>query len=476
MNNKQIKIAPDKKITKMKDLETDSVIHLAGVGGSAMNGLALILKSRGYRVEGTDPRPSAAIVKRLEQNGITVHTTQDGSKISSDAKLLITTAALPMDHPELVTAATRNIPIIKYADMLGFLLNDSKGIAVAGTHGKTTTTAFAVVALKYAGVNPGFLAGSVIGELDSSASAGDSSVFVAEACEYDRSFLRLKPQRAIITNIEADHLDIYSDLNEIIETFTEFVARIPSNGTLFYNADCANTRAVATRTSVRTVSFSCDGQAHVQARNISHSNKQTGFDLYVGGKLLGTCSIKLPGRHNIYNALGALAVGLDMGLSAQELIVGVSSLKGIKRRFEIIGIRNGVTIIDDYAHHPTEIRALLKGASQRYTGHRLIVAFQPHQLSRTRLFFNDFASAFKDAHTVLLTDIFTARDEDARDKRYSSLVLASKICDTGTFAEFCSSFDELIARAKTILNPGDVFITVGAGDIYKAAKTLLNSL
>ncbi len=467
---------PQRFPTNLGDLDISRPVHLAGVGGSAMSGLAILLARRGFTVTGSDPNLEKSTIERLVASGVTVHTLQDGSNIPKNTQLVVATAALPSTHPELEAARSRGIPVVKYAGMLGAILDSHDGIAVAGTHGKTTTAAMTVAALGGAGIDAGFIIGGHIPQFSAPRRSVNSDIFVAEACEYDRSFLNLTPQRAVITNIETDHLDIYSDLDDVLNAFADFTARIPPNGALFHNADCPNTGRILPDLSCRKISLSTRSTADFEARNIRVNSEKTVFELFHRNEAATEVILTQPGLHNVANALAAMAVGLDLGLDAAELAHGIGTFSGIARRFEVKGTVGGTTVVDDYAHHPTEIQALLQGAVSRYPSRRLIVAFQPHQISRTGFLFDELATCFSLADLVFVTDIFAAREEPDDSKRAKAIDLAAEMRKNGTDAEHIGDLVDLAHRAVTVSKPGDIFLTVGAGDIYTVAERVLKLL
>jgi UDP-N-acetylmuramate--alanine ligase len=459
-------------------LAPDRPIHLAGVGGSAMSGIAAVLVQRGFEVTGTDPSPDEATRARLEAIGIEVVRRQDGSAIPERAQLVIASAALRADHPELEAARARGVPIAKYAMVLGALLNAADGVAIAGTHGKTTTTAMVVCALRAAGLRPGFVVGGHIPQLGASADAGETKVFVAEACEYDRSFLQLEPHRAVITNVDDDHLDVYGDLDGVRRAFAQFVGRVAEGGAVVYCADWPGLAEIAASGQARPVSYSAAGaNADWEARDVRIEGGATRFDVYRHGAFALSMSLRIPGRHNVANALAALAVTHDMGLPLPALAAGIAEFGGALRRFQILGEARGVAVVDDYAHHPTEIRALLDGAKERFPGRRLVVVFQPHQIARTRSLFGELAEALARADSVILTDIYAARDTAAAADERSSAPLAEAIRERGgRRVTHAPCLDDAALAALAVLEPGDVLLSVGAGDVHKAGAAVLDAL
>ena len=450
-------------------------VHLAGVGGSAMSGLARILVQRGFTVTGTDPSPDDAARARLETLGVEVVRRQDGSAIPLRAQLLVASAALAHDHPELAAARARGLPIVKYAEVLGALFNAGEGLAVAGTHGKTTTTAMAVSALRAAGADPGFVVGGLVPQLGASASAGGSAAFVAEACEYDRSFLNLRPKRAIITNIDDDHLDVYGDLAGVRRAFAEFAALIAPDGALVFCADDPALAEIAAARGGRSISYSATGaRADFEARHVRVEGERTLFDVFVGGSIRLSTAVRIPGRHNVANALAALAATADMGFPVEALAAGIAEFRGAARRFQLVGEAGGAAFVDDYGHHPTEIRAVLAGARERYPGRRIVAVFQPHQIARTRLLFGELADAFGGADLVVLTDIYAARDASASPDARSAGPLAEAI--RGPAVIHAASLDDAVGAVLAELAPGDVVLTIGAGDVHKVGTAALARL
>jgi UDP-N-acetylmuramate--alanine ligase len=466
---------PMKPPWQFSKLNPSQTIHLAGIAGSAMSGLAIILQQRGFRVVGTDPRASE-VRERFQATGIEIHEKQDGSHIPDDAGIVITTAAIPGSHPELQAAATRGIPVITYAQALGALMAEAQGVAVAGTHGKTTTTAMIVSCLKSAGIDPGFVIGGFVPSLGTNSDNGRAPIFVAEACEYNRSFLNLFPKIAVITNIEEDHLDIYGNLEEIKKAFMSFASRLPPQGLLVYSANCPNTASIIDRIHCQTVSFGVETKATYSAQNIRPNTTDTVFDLHCKEKLVQEVHLPAPGRYNIANALAALAVCHRLNLSIEKTANGLKAFQGVSRRFDIRGETNGITVVDDYAHHPTEIRALLSGAKERYPDRRLIVAFQPHQSSRTKQFIEPFSRSFGSADLVVVTDIYSVRETEAEKMTVHASDLVEKISAAGVRADYVGEIDDAVDYLADVLKKNDVLLTVGAGDVNRIAESILKRI
>jgi UDP-N-acetylmuramate--alanine ligase len=441
-----------------------------------MSGLATILCGRGFKLSGTDPGASEPLVRRLSAAGIRFSRVQDGSAIDPRTQLLIATAAVPPNSPELAAARRMGIPVVKYASALGSLIAAQEGIAVAGTHGKTTTTALVAHMMRAAGDDVGFLVGGHVPQLGGSAGDGPSPRFVVEACEYDRSFLNLAPFAAIITNVEADHLDVYDGVEAVEEAFAAFAARIHPDGLLVYNADCPRASRVAGFARCRTVSCSIRGSGDYRAERIRLEGEATRFDLSTAGRPPLEMSVLLPGMHNVSNVLLAMAAGDRLGLDPATLARAAAGFRGVGRRFEPVGEAGGVTVLDDYAHHPTEIRALISSARQRYAGRRLVLAFQPHQISRTLFLFDDFRDSLSGADLVLLADVYAARDEAGADPSEVSRRLAGAITGLGGRARHVPGLEDLAREAASTLEPGDVLVTVGAGDVHRAGPMILELL
>ncbi|MCK9522362.1 MAG: UDP-N-acetylmuramate--L-alanine ligase [Proteobacteria bacterium] len=446
-------------------------IHFSGIGGSAMNALARLFRSRGHTVTGTDPSLGAAVRARLEAAGIAIFSEQDGRHIPAHTQLLVATAALPTDHPELAAAHARGIPVRKYAEVLGAVMSQSRGIAIAGTHGKTTTSAMTVAALDASALCPEFIIGGLYKDT-ARCPARDSALFVAEACEFDRSFLRLFPHIAVITNIEAEHLDIYRDLDDILDAFAAFAGNLPPDGTLVYCRDSLTACRVAERTTTcARLSYGLAQDADIRADHLHFAGGRMHFELHAPDLAPLRVSLGQPGSHNVLNALAAFAVGRCVGAHPQALCDGLSAFAGVQRRFDSLGEHRGIHIIDDYAHHPTELRMLLAAARQRHPDRRRVVLFQPHQVSRTRQLFGDFCAAFADVDLALVTDVFAARDGLSAENRTVAQALAEGIQGQGTPARYLPTSAALAQKlVAEVLREGDVFVTAGAGNVDDIAR------
>ncbi|MBM4079220.1 MAG: UDP-N-acetylmuramate--L-alanine ligase, partial [Planctomycetes bacterium] len=406
-------------------------VHFIGIGGAGMSGLAHVLADMGCEVSGSDIVRSKA-TDALAEYGLTISFTQDGSSLPRDADIVVASAAIRDDNPEFVAAKRAGLKIVRYAEVVGRLMAEKRGIAVSGTHGKTTTTAMIATILDAAGRSPSFVIGGDVPALGGSATAGEGEFFVVEACEYNRSFLHLKPEVAVITNIEEEHLDYFANLADILAAFRQFAAQVPAHGLLVVNATDTNIRAAleGLRTRVTTYCIN-DIEAAWTAHGLAFEGGRPRFRVFRGREDVGEIALKIPGRHNVLNALAAMAVASHVGVSVDDARSALSRFTGASRRFEIVADVKGVTIVDDYGHHPTEIRATLRAARLYFGPRPLWVVFQPHQHSRTRLLLDGFAHAFEDADKVILADIYAQRDSDEDRRAINSGQLAEAIRRTG---------------------------------------------
>lgn len=432
-------------------------IHLVGVGGIGVSGLARMLAAGGYRVSGSDLQASP-ITEALVSEGIDVRIGHAAGHVAG-ADLVVTTAAAPPTNPELVAATEAGIPIVKRAALLGLISRDSISLAVAGSHGKSTTSGMAAVALDAAGFAPSFAVGAVVPQLGTNARAGSGDYFVAEADEYDRSFLWLEPDVAIITNIEHDHPDIFPTFGDVLEAFRQFAGKLKSGGTLVISAEDAGCRRLADELDgVRIVTFGVvRGDWRVDQDGIVHAPGERTFEL----------SLSVPGRHNQLNALAVLAAAEALGIEPAALIPGLASFQGVGRRFQVMLDRADLTVIDDYAHHPTEVRVNIVAAREWYPDRRLLAVFQPHTYSRTHALLDDFAAALDLADEVVIAEIYPARETDTLG--VSSWSVAERMTiPVAVGADLDMTFDLVSERQRT----SDVVLVMGAGDIYRVAERL----
>jgi UDP-N-acetylmuramate--alanine ligase len=359
--------------------------------------------------------------------------------------------------------------------MLGELMNRYEGIAISGTHGKSTTSGWLIHLLKQAGMDTNFIIGARIGQLGTSSGVSDSKYFIAEACEYDRSFLNLKPKIACILNIEQDHLDYYKDENEIVEAFSEFALGTKPGGTVIANGQDANVAKIVKQlgADLQCETFGLEKNCNFYAENLALNDGLYAFDVYYNNKLLGGTRISLPGKHNIVNALAVIAMAIKAGLEPERALQLLPGFTGIDRRLMLKGQFNGITILDDYAHHPTEIRASLAAIRQKYQLKPIWCVFQPHQYSRTRFLLDDFAESFKLADMTIVPEIYFVRDSQATKKEVNAQMLVEKMQANETNALFIESFDAICDYLKRNVSPGELVVTMGAGDIWKVADEYL---
>lgn len=447
-------------------------IHFVGIGGIGMSGIAEVLYNLGYRVTGSDLQRSH-ITDRLESLGISVFEGHDSKNVEG-ADVVIFSSAVKPSNPELVRARERRIPVIRRADMLAELMRMKYGIGIAGTHGKTTTAWMVGTVLAESGLDPTIIVGGRVRSLGTNARLGEGKFLVAEADEFDRSFLRLNPTIAVVTSLEAEHLDCYKDLKEIKTAFVEYVNKVPFYGAVVLCLDEVEIASIIPEVERSLVTYGVSSQADILATGIVFEGLSSEFTVWVKGKELGRISLKAPGVHNVKNALAAVAVGLQVGLEFDTIKRSLEKFSGVHRRFEVKGDVGGVTVVDEYAHHPTEVSASLEGARAGWN-RRIIAVFQPHLFSRTRDFFRDFGRSFLNSDVLVVTDIYPAREEPIPG--ISGRLIADAARELGhPDVIYTPDKGEIAAHLYTILQPGDLVITYGAGDIYKVGEELLELL
>ena len=443
-------------------------VHFVGIAGAGMSALAELFLRRGAAVTGCDANPAGAA--DLERLGVRV-TPHDPSHVD-DARALVVTSAMAKNHPELVRAHERGIPVIRRAEALGEVTVGRELVGIAGTHGKTTTTVMTCAALTEAGRNPTALVGGRVAAWEGNLRAGGDSLYVVEADEYDRSFLALTPTVAVVTNIEADHLDIYADLADIRDAFAEFAR---GARTVILCGDDTGASTLPTPASTEVIRYGIDSRdARLVAKDVRRSGRGSSFDVVYDGELLGGVVLEVPGRHNVLNSMAAIAAGVSLGAPFDGLARGLGIFRGVERRFQRLGDANGVSVIDDYAHHPTEIVATLAAARGTFPGRRIIAAFQPHLYTRTRDFSTEFGAALASADVVYLTEIYPAREQPIEGVS-ASLIEASLKKAGGTLA-WRGDRSALAAALAAAVSSGDVVLTIGAGDITKTGPELLARL
>ncbi len=444
-------------------------VHFIGIGGAGMSGLARIALSHGIKVSGSDAKDSNVVIA-LTALGANVSVGHKGENVDG-ADLIVFSTAISENNPERLRALELGLPIIARATALALLMSESKSIAVAGTHGKTTTSSMLTVALQATGADPSFAIGGTITASGSNAHRGTGEFFVAEADESDGSFVAYHPYGAIITNIEHDHVDFFFDENAVFEAFTDFVTTIDSEGFLIYcNDDKGSRKLGSTVTNTRTFTYGTSPDSDLVIDQITLLPLGSSARAIWHGKVIGKLELSVPGHHNLMNAAAALAAGIVLDQAPTEMIDGLATFKGAGRRFEIKGTVNGIRVIDDYGHHPTEIEVTLT-AARRFAGEgRLIVVFQPHRYSRTKAFIDNFATTLDLADEVIVLEIYAASEKPIAG--ISSEAIVEKMTHGKFIPNFIDAVDAVVKSAR----PGDVVITLGAGDVSSLAPIIVEEL
>ncbi len=458
----------------MTSLDNIKTIHFVGIGGISMSGLAQIMLNAGYTVTGSDLNHSKIIDKLIKKGAII--TIPHESKNVEGSQLIVYTAAVKQDNPELIRARELSIPIIDRAEFLGIIMKRHQyGIAVSGTHGKTTTTSMVSLIFKDALLDPTILLGGELDSIKGNVLIGNSKYFITEACEYVESFLKFYPYVGAILNIEEDHLDYYKDLEHIMSAFYKFVKLIPEDGALIACADNDNTMKIAATAKCNVITYGLQASADFTANNIRYDALgHPSFDVYYKGNKLDEFSLNIPGKHNILNSLAAIAIAVNAGISPDIIKSSLLGFRGTYRRFDIKGTQNDITVIDDYAHHPTEIKATLDAAKQ-YPHKKVWCVFQPHTYSRTKTLFKDFTQAFHEADNVVITDIYSAsREKDNGEIHIMDLV--NEVNKQSNNAMYIKDFEEIANFIVSNAQPGDIVFTMGAGDVSKLSQIILDKL
>jgi UDP-N-acetylmuramate--alanine ligase len=448
-------------------------IHFVGIGGIGMSGIAEVLLNLGYKVSGSDLRQSDT-TERLAAIGGEIHIGHARENLV-DVDVVVTSTAVRADNPEVVEALARMIPVIPRAEMLAELMRMKYGIAIAGTHGKTTTTSMVATVLTHGGIDPTIVIGGKLNTLGSNAKLGQGKFLVAEADESDGSFLRLSPTIAVVTNIDADHLDYYSGIQEIKDTFVDFINKVPFYGLAVLCLDDRNIAEVIPRVKKRFVTYGLSSQADIRATNIRLAGNSTSFVAHYKGYRMGEISFGMPGGHNVLNALACIAVAMELDVPFARIQEGFAQFGGVGRRFEIKGEVRGIMVVDDYGHHPAEIRATLAAGKNGWPERRLVVAFQPHRYSRTKELFDEFVTAFYYADLLVVTDIYAASEKPIEG--VTAEALANAIRRHGQKdVTFIADREAIPDHLAGIAKPGDLILTLGAGNIWQAGEALLERL
>ncbi len=449
-------------------------LHFVGIGGIGMSGIAEILIDQKFSVTGSDKAVSEN-TERLVSLGAKVHIGHDANNLDSDVDALVYSSAVYPDNPEIMEAQKRKIPVIRRAEMLAEVMRLKYGIGIAGTHGKTTTTSMVSLVLMEGDVDPTVIVGGRLhGLAGSNARLGQGDFIVVEADEFDRSFLSITPTIAVLTTLETDHLDCYRDLEDIKGAFIQFASKVPFYGFVVLCLDEPALQEIMPKIKKKIITYGLNSQADLQAVDIVHKNNVSKFLVVHEGKDLGRVELQIPGKHNIQNALAAIAVGLQLGVPFDKVKVGIEKFTGVFRRWEVKAEVDGVTVVDDYAHHPTEIRATLSGAKAGWR-RRVVCVFQPHLYSRTRDFYDEFGRSFFDADVLVLTDVYPAREEPIQG--INGELIANAAQEFGHKQVFYvpdkQNIPDFLMKIK---QEGDIIITMGAGDIWKFGEAFIKKL
>jgi len=441
-------------------------IHMVGIGGIGMSGIAEILLLRGYGVTGSDSSLSDT-TERLEELGAKIFKGHSASNIEGADVVVYTSAVKAEENEETKAALAAQIPVIKRSEMLAELMRMKYGIGIAGTHGKTTTTTLAGHVVQDGNFDPTIIVGGRVHSFDkTNAVVGKGDIVIVEADEFDRTFLRLSPSMAVITNIEAEHLDIYEDLEDVKEAFIEFANKVPFYGAVIVCLDDSNVRSILPDIERRTITYGFTPQAEVRAVNVGQKGFRSTFTVLYQEEPLGEIALMAPGDHNIKNALAAVAIGLELGMEFEDIKKGLERFKGVFRRFQPKMDEKNILVIDDYAHHPTEVQATIKAARRGWEKRRIVAVFQPHLYSRTQEMHQEFGLSFFDAEVLVVTDIYPSREKPIEG------VTGKLIADTAkTYGHrdvhYVRDKRDLPSRLTSIVEDGDIVITMGAGDVYK---------
>ncbi len=443
--------------------------HFVGIGGIGMSGLAQVLTDLGFKVTGSDISENA-LTQLLKKRGVKVFLGHRPEQVKL-AEAVVVSSAISRDNPEWKSARENNIPVISRGMLLSYLMDQKRGIAVAGTHGKTTTSALISTILKSSGLDPMAIIGGMVN--GSNAWLGRGDYLVAEADESDGSFLLLSPEIAVITNIDADHLDYYKTFLSIKAAFSRFINNILPSGVAVICGDDPHLKGIVSKAKRPYISYGLSEDCHYQAKGLLLNNQITQFDVYGYGKKIGSVSLRLLGIHNVYNALAAFAVAQRLGIPPEITIKGLGQFNGVARRLEIKGEKRKILIIDDYGHHPTEIRAVLSTIKKNWPKRRLITVFQPHRYTRTKMLYKEFLTAFLKTDLLIITEVYAASESPIPGVSGEWLARGIKIPKK---KRFCRDLDDAFEYLLPELRPYDIVLTLGAGDIWKLGEMLLAEL
>ncbi|SUP39880.1 UDP-N-acetylmuramate--L-alanine ligase [Veillonella criceti] len=447
-------------------------IHLIGIAGSGMRAIANILISQGFDVSGSDIQESA-VTERFRKMGATIHIGHNADYVNG-VDAVVRSTAIHADNPELMAAKEQGIPILHRSDIVKAVLDITKGIAVAGAHGKTTTTSMLGQIFVEAGLDPTVIIGGEVDYLGGSSQWGRGEYSIAEADESDGSFLKLNPHAIVITNIENDHMDHYGTMENLLNAFAEFVGKLPTQGTAVVCGDNANIQTIMNKVDRQFITYGLQPDNEYTVQNIHYEKGILVYDAFHNGEKIVTVRLKVPGTHNALNSLGALVMAVGCGIPVETVVAGLAKFTGAKRRFETKGHCHDIWVVDDYAHHPTEIAATL-GAAKALESHRVVCIFQPHRFTRTNLLLKEFGSAFKQADVLFITDIYSAGEEPIAGIDGQSIPRMVETT-TGQTVHYIANVDDVPSVVKEVLQPNDLVITMGAGNISQYGPKLLAAL
>jgi len=448
-------------------------IHFVGIGGIGMSGIAELLLNLGYKVSGSDLQTSE-ITERLKDLGGSIFAGHSADQISG-ADVVVTSSAVGRENPEVLAAGRISIPVIPRAEMLAELMRLKYSVAIAGAHGKTTTTSMVASVLAQGGLDPTVVIGGKLKSIGSNAVLGKGDFIVAEADESDGSFLKFSPAIAVVTNIDREHLDYYQDLDTIKAVFLDFIDRIPFYGLAILCLDNESIQDLIPKIKKRYTTYGMSTQADFQIRDVEFEKRRSRFSVYHRGHMLGRFSLNLPGIHNVYNATASIATGVELDVPMDAIESALQTLEGVQRRLEIKGEMSGITVVDDYGHHPTEIKTTLQAIEECWPENRKVVVFQPHRYTRTRTLFDDFTRSFYQSDVLLVLPIYAAGEQQIEG------VTGRKLCEDikahGHKEVICSAgLEDAVTYLKENLQPGDVLLTLGAGDVWKVGMDVLKAL
>jgi UDP-N-acetylmuramate--alanine ligase len=447
-------------------------IHFVGIGGIGMSGIAELLLNLGYRVSGSDVK-SSDITDRLKTMGGTIFKGHAAENIKG-ADVVVVSSAIDPENPEVQAAGQASIPVIPRAEMLAELMRLKYSIAIAGAHGKTSTTSIVASVLAEGGLDPTVVIGGKLKSIGSNAVLGKGDFIVAEADESDGSFLKFSPTIAVVTNIDNEHLDFYADLDAIKTVFLNFLERIPFYGLAVLCLDNEPIQDLIPQMKKRYTTYGMTSQADFQIRDVESGQQRSRFDIYHRGNKMGMINLNLPGIHNVYNATASIAVGVELNIAFDQIKKALETVEGVQRRLEIKGESNGITVIDDYGHHPTEVKVTLATIEENWQNRRKVVVFQPHRYSRTRALFDEFSRAFYQSDVLVVLPIYAASEK--KIEGVTSQKLCEEIIAHGhKEVIFANGFKAALSHLKQTLQPGDVLLTLGAGDVWKVGDMFLNT-